>query len=92
MCFILASFSSPGAIKSTWGRTADEISDETWNLLDENLLATHGRDADGHRACHYGQRHDDLGLSALLKMTRLPDLGLGQLCLPEVDFDEEESD
>jgi hypothetical protein len=92
MCFILASFSSPGAIKSTWGRTADEISDETWDLLDENLLATHGRGADGRRARLDDRRRDNLGLSALLKMTRLPDLGLGQLCLPEVDFDEEECD
>ena len=25
----------------------------------------------------------------LVKMTRLEDLGLGQLCLPDVDFDEE---
>jgi len=31
----------------------------------------------------------DLGLSMLLKMTRLHDLGLAQLCLPELNFDEE---
>ncbi|KAF9238325.1 hypothetical protein BU15DRAFT_47809 [Melanogaster broomeanus] len=29
----------------------------------------------------------DQGLSLLMKMTRLPDLGLAQLCLPGVDFD-----
>ncbi|KAI6118487.1 hypothetical protein EDD16DRAFT_1585148 [Pisolithus croceorrhizus] len=30
---------------------------------------------------------DDEGLSLLLKMTRLDDLGLAQLCLPDVDID-----
>ena len=30
----------------------------------------------------------DKSLGMLLKMTRLDDLGLGQLCLPDVDFTE----
>ena len=34
-----------------------------------------------------GEGHGDRGLGMLLKMTRLEDLGLGQLCLPDVDFD-----
>lgn len=34
-----------------------------------------------------GEGHGDKGLGLLLKMTRLEDLGLAQLCLPEVDFD-----
>ncbi|KAH7882174.1 hypothetical protein F5I97DRAFT_1817382 [Phlebopus sp. FC_14] len=69
LCFIMASFSHPGAIKSTWGRVADEMDDHTWDLLN-----------------HPGTGTGDQGLSLLVKMTRLPDLGLGQLCLPDVDF------
>lgn len=34
-----------------------------------------------------GEGHGDKGLGMLLKMTRLEDLGLAQLCLPDVDFD-----
>jgi hypothetical protein len=34
-----------------------------------------------------GEGHGDRGLGMLLKMTRLEDLGLGQLCLPDIDFD-----
>lgn len=69
VCFILASFNHPSAIKSTWGKTADEISDYTWEMLNAP-----------------GEGHGDMGLGMLLKMTRLDDLGLGQLCLPDVDF------
>ncbi|EIW76688.1 hypothetical protein CONPUDRAFT_139423 [Coniophora puteana RWD-64-598 SS2] len=70
MCFILASFNYPGAIKTTWGRVAEEMDETTWNLLNGP-----------------GEGHGDMGLGMLLKMTRLDDLGLGQLCLPDVDFD-----
>lgn len=49
---------------------ADELSSETWDLLNSP-----------------GEGHGDKGLGLLLKMTRLEDLGLAQLCLPEVDFD-----
>lgn len=72
VCFILASFNYPGAIKSTWGRTANEIDDNTWDLLNSP--------GEGHGA-------QALALGMLLKMTRLEDLGLGQLCLPDIDFD-----
>ena len=75
MCFILASFSTPETIKSTWGRTADEISDEIWALLDGKVQTDVKKGNDG------------LGLGLLLRMTRLADLGLGQLCMPEVDFE-----
>jgi hypothetical protein len=49
---------------------ADELSSETWDLLNSP-----------------GEGHSDRGLGMLLKMTRLEDLGLGQLCLPDIDFD-----
>lgn len=75
VCFIVASFEYPSAIKTTWGRTADEIDDFTWDLLNGP-----------------GDGQGDKGLSLLLKMARLPDLGLGQLCLPDIDFDAEPED
>ncbi|ETW79758.1 hypothetical protein HETIRDRAFT_452848 [Heterobasidion irregulare TC 32-1] len=72
LCFILASFNYPGAIRSTWGRVAQELDDATWALLDGP-----------------GGGQPDLGLSMLLKMTRLHDLGLAQLCVPDSGIDEE---
>ncbi|KAI0063345.1 hypothetical protein BV25DRAFT_419235 [Artomyces pyxidatus] len=72
LCFIMASFSSPGTIRSTWGRMAEDLDDATWELLDGA-----------------GAAESDHGLGMLLKMTRLHDLGLAQLCLPELGIDEE---
>jgi hypothetical protein len=68
VCFILASFNYPGAIKSAWGRTEDEMDDMTWELLNGP--------GEGNTQGDIG-----LGLGMLVKMTRLHDLGLGQLCL-----------
>lgn len=70
LCFIMASFNHPGAIKTTWGRVAEEVDDYTWELLNSP-----------------GSGAGDQGLSLLVKMARLPDLGLGQLCMPDVDFE-----
>ncbi|KAI6101053.1 hypothetical protein EDD17DRAFT_1660103 [Pisolithus thermaeus] len=70
LCFVMASFNHPGAIKATWGRVAEEMDDVTWDLLNGP-----------------GVGIGDEGLSLLLKMTRLDDLGLAQLCLPDVDID-----
>ncbi|KAF9228079.1 hypothetical protein BS17DRAFT_745291 [Gyrodon lividus] len=70
LCFIMASFNHPAAIKTTWGRVAEEMDDYTWDLLNGP-----------------GVGAGDHGLSLLMKMTRLSDLGLGQLCLPDIDFD-----
>lgn len=72
VCFIMASFNYPGAIKSSWGRMADEMDEQTWHLLNSP-----------------GEGLGDLGLGLLLRMTRLEDLGLGQLCLPDLDLDSE---
>ncbi|OJT14262.1 hypothetical protein TRAPUB_9204 [Trametes pubescens] len=33
ICFILAAYNYPGAIRSTWGRMAEELDDATWDLL-----------------------------------------------------------
>ncbi|KAL7278594.1 hypothetical protein ACG7TL_007595 [Trametes sanguinea] len=77
ICFILASYNYPGAIRSTWGRMAEELDDATWDLLG---------------APHAPQPVHDLGLGMLLKMTRCHDLGLGQLFFPELDLEKGESD
>lgn len=68
MCFVLASFNYPGAIQSAWGRLEDEMDDKTWELLN----------GPGE-----GNVQNDVGksLGMLVKMTRLHDLGLAQLCL-----------
>lgn len=64
---MLASFNYPGAIKSAWGRKADEIDDVAWELLN----------GPGASAAQ-GEVGQALGM--LVKMTRLHDLGLAQLC------------
>jgi hypothetical protein len=37
-----------------------------------------------------GDGRDEEGFSMLLRMTRLHDLGLAQLCLPDVQFNEDD--
>lgn len=53
---------------------ADEMDETTWSMLN----------GPGE-----GNAHGDIstGLGMLVRMTRLHDLGLGQLCFPDVDFD-----
>ncbi|KAH9477076.1 hypothetical protein JR316_0010992 [Psilocybe cubensis] len=67
VCFIMASFNFPGAIKSAWGRMADEMDDEAWNLLN----------GPGENSTQNDVSHS---LGMIVKMTRLYDLGLAQLC------------
>ncbi|TFK47223.1 hypothetical protein OE88DRAFT_1686660 [Heliocybe sulcata] len=74
VCFIAASYNYPEAIRSTWGRTAKELDDQTWEFLNTP-----------------GGGHDDMGLGMLLRMSRLHDLGLAQLCFPDMDFDSDDS-
>ncbi|KIP09396.1 hypothetical protein PHLGIDRAFT_116347 [Phlebiopsis gigantea 11061_1 CR5-6] len=73
LCFVLAAYRYPAAIRSTWGRMAEELSDEVWDELDGPGL---------------GDRPDTMGLSMMLKMTRCHDLGLGQLFFPGQDMDD----
>lgn len=54
---------------------AEDLDDETWALLNTPARAQPGQ--------------EDVGLSMVLKMTRLHDLGLAQLCVPEMGIDEE---
>lgn len=64
VCFVLASLNYPEAIRLIFGRSAADMEQITWEYL--NLA---GSDVD----------RDDGGLSMMLRMTRLDDLGLGQL-------------
>ncbi|PBK71713.1 hypothetical protein ARMSODRAFT_1016713 [Armillaria solidipes] len=74
VCFILASCNFPEAIKSAWGHTEDEMDDKAWSMLNAPLQS---------------DQHGELstGLSMLVRMTRLYDLGLAQLCFPDMDLD-----
>ncbi|KAI0076476.1 hypothetical protein K474DRAFT_1645008 [Panus rudis PR-1116 ss-1] len=74
ICFILAAFNYPAAISSTFGRMAEDLTDDTWELLDAKS---------GNGGVN------DMGLGMLLKMTRCHDLGLGQLFFPELELDSE---
>jgi hypothetical protein len=68
----MASFNYPTAIKSAWGKMADEMDETTWDLL--NIPVDGGAQSDESRA-----------LGMLVRMTRLDDLGLAQLCFgPDV--------
>ncbi len=60
---MVASIEFPGAIKTAWGHTGNEMDETVWDMLNVEM----------------GNTSQALGL--VVKMTRLDDLGLGQLCL-----------
>ncbi|KAK7055160.1 hypothetical protein R3P38DRAFT_2845484, partial [Favolaschia claudopus] len=64
------------AIKSAWGHSAEEMDEGAWQDLNSA--------GEGHAPSPVG-----VGLGMLVRMTRLHDLGLAQLCLPDVDFEAE---
>ncbi|EKM74805.1 hypothetical protein AGABI1DRAFT_109820 [Agaricus bisporus var. burnettii JB137-S8] len=70
VCFILAAFNYPGAVRSAWGCMGDEMDEDAWDLLN----------GPGDGAAH-GELSQALGM--LVKMTRLYDLGLSQLCFSD---------
>ncbi|KAK1231278.1 hypothetical protein PQX77_005618 [Marasmius sp. AFHP31] len=74
ICFILASVAQcdPISIKSAWGHTADEIDDKSWSQIStSSAIGSPGFQE----------------LTMVLRMTRLGDLGLGQLCFPDLDLE-----
>lgn len=79
MCFILASFNQcdPRTTKAAWGHTAEEIDDASWAILNgaSSLLVS---DQDAANA-----------LVMLVRMTRLDDLGLTQLCFPDMNWEDQ---
>lgn len=63
---------------------AEDLDDATWELLDR---AGPVRPAKGEIRTE--KNVTGVGLTMLLKMTRLHDLGLAQLCIPELVTDED---
>ncbi|EAU87554.1 hypothetical protein CC1G_12353 [Coprinopsis cinerea okayama7 len=78
VCFILASFNFPHAIKSTWGRMADEMDDKAWDLLNQPTQGLGGAALGGNGKGQGSVTGQALGM--VVRMTRLHDLGLAQLC------------
>ncbi|KAJ3736333.1 hypothetical protein DFJ43DRAFT_989400 [Lentinula guzmanii] len=80
MCFILASFNQcdPRTTKAAWGHSADEIDDESWTILNGGspLILKEGPGQNVAKA-----------LVMIVRMTRLDDLGLAQLCFPDVNWE-----
>ncbi|KAJ4478132.1 hypothetical protein J3R30DRAFT_3479680 [Lentinula aciculospora] len=77
MCFILASFNQcdPRTTKAAWGHTANEIDDASWAILNGGTpLLLKGQNA-------------AQALVMIVRMTRLDDLGLAQLCFPDVNWE-----
>ncbi|KAF7307741.1 hypothetical protein MKEN_01134200 [Mycena kentingensis (nom. inval.)] len=68
LCFILASYNYPAAIKSAWGTMAEDMEEDAWRLLNTSPEA-------GVPSA------ESVGLGMLVRMTRLHDLGLAQLVL-----------
>lgn len=54
---------------------AEDLDDDSWALLNTPARSQ--------------PNQDDHGLSMVLKMTRLHDLGLAQLCVPDLAIDED---
>jgi hypothetical protein len=77
---MLAAHRSPVAAKAAWGRMAEDLDDVTWGLLDEPAHPPSAK---------MKPSEADAGLPMLLKMTRLHDLGLAQLCVPDLVADED---
>ncbi|KAI0791537.1 hypothetical protein BC629DRAFT_1287782 [Irpex lacteus] len=70
LCYFLVAHNYPGAIRSTFGRRAEDIPDDAWDELNG------GGEGGG------GGTEDRMGLGMLLRMTRCHDMGLEQLILP----------
>ena len=79
---MLAAYRVPAVAKATWGRRAEDLDDATWELLDDAELAPPPN-------MHTELGQAGIGLGMLLKMTRLHDLGLAQLCVPELVADDD---
>ncbi|KAJ3985873.1 hypothetical protein F5890DRAFT_1572633 [Lentinula detonsa] len=79
----LSGFSSfnqcdPRTTKAAWGHTADEIDDGSWTILNGGspLILKEGPGQNVAKA-----------LVMIVRMTRLDDLGLAQLCFPDVNWE-----
>ena len=66
------------------GRMAEDLDDATWALIDSAGPARPAQEEIGAKTSA-----TSAGLAMLLKMTRLHDLGLAQLCMPELVIQED---
>jgi hypothetical protein len=105
ICYILAAFDAPGAIRQTWGRSVDEIGDEDWAVLNAGASKGLSLVPPPHSSSQDSSSPDDPScplnpqkqnetqgnphLSLIVRMTRLPDLGLAQMLFPGEEFGEE---
>jgi hypothetical protein len=80
---MLAAHRAPIAAKVAWGRMAEDLDDITWAQLDE---------LEHPQSEKMLPSEAGAGLGMLLKMTRLHDLGLAQLCVPDLVSDEAAED
>jgi hypothetical protein len=78
---MLAAYRVPAAAKAAWGCMAEDLDDTTWELLGD-------AEPEPPQSAKTGMGEAGVGLGMLLKMTRLHDLGLAQLCVPELVTDE----
>jgi hypothetical protein len=76
---MLAAHRSPVAAKVAWGHMAEDLDDVTWALLDK---------LEPPRSAQMTPSEAGAGLGMLVKMTRLHDLGLAQLCVPDLVADD----
>ncbi|TEB21474.1 hypothetical protein FA13DRAFT_1819523 [Coprinellus micaceus] len=99
VCFVLASFLFQEAIKGAWGKMAEDIDDETWDLLNsptcdlKSLLHASMHESLPTSDTKPRSKHDtSAALGMMVRMTRLHDLGLAQLLFGRDDDDEDEEE
>ena len=80
ICYMLAAHRAPIAAKAAWGCMAEDLDDVTWRQLDK---------LEHPQSAKMLPSEAGAGLGMLLKMTRLHDLGLAQLCVPDLVSDED---
>lgn len=80
ICYMLAAHRAPIAAKAAWGCMAEDLDDVTWMQLDK---------LEHPQSAKMLPSEAGAGLGMLLKMTRLHDLGLAQLCVPDLVSDED---
>jgi hypothetical protein len=83
---------NPDAIRGAWGRNADEMDDDAWLALGGDSPSYPELEEDEDQNVDvYGSREGPSelakALGLIVRMTRLPDLGLGQMFFPDVDLD-----
>ena len=71
ICFLLAAYQYPAALRSMWGHMVNEMPEGAWSELKAHGYSNGGR---------------DFGLGLLVTMTRSHDLGLQELLFGDKDL------